>query len=126
MKKITLLLSFFAVLRGWSPLLGQGHPALSISHLTGPLYIYTTYGLAGGVPFPANGLYLVTDQGAVLIDAPWDTTQVQPLLDSIEQKHHQKVVLSLSTHFHDDRTAGIPSLRAKGVKSKKYGRERSG
>jgi len=77
---------------------------LSISHLTGPLYVYTTYRLAGGTPFPANGLYLVADQVAVLIDNPWDTTQLQPLLDSIEQKYHQKVVLSLSTHFHDDRT----------------------
>ena len=33
---------------------GQDHPALTITHLTGDCYIYTTYGLAGGQPYPAN------------------------------------------------------------------------
>src|SRR5579872_961459 len=91
------------------------HPALSISHLTGNFYIYTTYALAGGAPFPANGMYVVTKKGVVVIDSPFDTTQFQPLLDSIRLKHHQPVVLCIATHFHNDRTAGLGFFRSKGI-----------
>jgi metallo-beta-lactamase class B len=90
-------------------------PALSITHLTGNFYIYTTYGLAGGAPFPANGLYVVTSKGVVVIDSPFDTTQFQPLLDSIKQRHHQPVVLCIATHFHNDRTAALDFFRSKGI-----------
>jgi metallo-beta-lactamase class B len=90
---------------------------LTISHLTGDFYIYTTYGFYKGTPVPANGMYLVTAKGAVLFDTPWDSTQFQPLLDSIKLKHNKKVVLCISTHFHEDRTAGLKFYRLHGVKT---------
>ena len=90
---------------------------LQISHLTGDYYIFTTYKPINGKPFPSNGMYLVTDEGVVLFDTPWDTTQFQPLLDSIEERHGKKVVMCISTHFHDDRTAGLDFLKSKGIKT---------
>ena len=96
---------------------GQSPARLKISHLTGDYYVYTTYNTYKGKSTPANGLYLVTDIGAVVIDSPWDTTQFQPLLDSIEMKHHKKVVLCIATHSHEDRTAGLEFLRQKGAKT---------
>lgn len=54
-------------------------PALAITHLTGDLYVYTTYGQSGGAPYPANSMYLLTSKGAVMFDTPWDSTQYQPL-----------------------------------------------
>jgi len=50
-----------------------------------------------------------------MLDCPWDTTQYQPLLDSIEARHHQRVVLFIATHFHDDRTCAIDFLKKKGI-----------
>src|SRR3954468_16782828 len=76
-------------------------PKLSISHLTGNFYIYTTYKNINGSPFPSNSAYLVTDEGIVLFDTPWDTTQFQPLLDSIYARHQKKPVLCIATHYHD-------------------------
>ena len=94
----------------------QTSAPLTITHLTGDLYIYTTYGDPGnGQPFPSNSLYVVTTDGIILLDTPWDTTQCQPLLDSLETRHHQKPVFCLSTHFHGDRTAGIDFLKKHGV-----------
>jgi metallo-beta-lactamase class B len=94
------------------------NPELKISHLTKEFYIYTTYGDAGnGYMFPANGMYLVTDKGVVLFDTPWDTTQFQPLIDSIIAKHKQKVIMCISTHFHEDRTAGLTYYRQSGIKT---------
>ena len=91
---------------------------LLITNLTGNFYIYTTYGDPGnGSLFPSNGMYLVTNKGVVLFDTPWDTTQFQPLLDSIKQKHNASVVMSISTHFHADRTAGIDYYKQKGIKT---------
>lgn len=91
-------------------------PALQIRPLTGDFYVYITYGDAGGgQPYPANGMYLVTKQGVVLFDTPWDTTQFQPLLDSIRHRHGRPVVLCLATHFHEDRTAGLAYYRSKGI-----------
>ncbi|MDE3247686.1 MAG: BlaB/IND/MUS family subclass B1 metallo-beta-lactamase [Bacteroidota bacterium] len=90
---------------------------LSIVPLTGNYYIYTTYNLYQGSPVPANGMYLVTKRGVVLFDTPWDSTQFQPLLDSIEQKHHQPVILCIATHWHADKTAGLEYYRRKGIKT---------
>jgi metallo-beta-lactamase class B len=90
---------------------------LNISHLTGDFYIYTTYNSYEGDQVPANGMYLVTDNGAVMFDTPWDTTQFQPLLDSIKLKHNKSVVLSIATHWHSDKTAGLEYYRQHGIKT---------
>lgn len=90
---------------------------LQISRLTGDFYIYTTYNLYKEDRIPANGMYLVTAAGVVLFDSPWDTTQFQPLLDSIKLRHNKTVVLCIPTHFHDDRTAGLTYFRQQGIKT---------
>jgi metallo-beta-lactamase class B len=90
---------------------------LKISHLTGDFYIYTTYSTYKGQPVPANGMYVVTNDGAVMFDTPWDTTQFQPLLDSIKLKHKKNVVMCFATHWHDDKTAGLEYYRQQGIKT---------
>ncbi|MFX5718714.1 MBL fold metallo-hydrolase, partial [Acinetobacter baumannii] len=70
-----------------------------------------------GEKVPANGLYAVTPKGVILIDCPWDTTQFQPLLDSIRAKHDKRVVACIATHSHADRTAGLTYYRAKGIRT---------
>jgi metallo-beta-lactamase class B len=62
-------------------------------------------------------MYLITDQGVVMIDTPWDTTQFQPLLDSIKIKHHKNVIMCIATHSHEDRTGGLEFLKQKGIKT---------
>lgn len=90
---------------------------LKISHLTGDFYIYTTYNTYEGNQIPANGMYLVTSNGVVMFDTPWDTTQFQPLLDSIKLKHNKNVILCIATHWHSDKTAGLEYYRQQGIKT---------
>jgi metallo-beta-lactamase class B len=90
---------------------------LKISHLTGDFYIYTTYNTYEGNLLPANGMYLVTNNGVVMFDTPWDTTQFQPLLDSIKLKHNKKVLLCIATHWHSDRTEGLEYYKQQGIKT---------
>ncbi len=94
-----------------------GDAKLKISHLTGDFYIYTTYSSYENYQVPANGMYLVTDKGAVMFDTPWDTTQFQPLLDSIKIKHNKNVAMCIATHWHSDRTAGLEYYRQQGIKT---------
>ena len=90
---------------------------LEITHLTGDFYIYTTYHDYNGTPFPANSMFVVTPDGVIMIDTPWDTTQVEPLLDSISIRFNKKVLMCIATHFHDDRTAGFDILKRHGIKT---------
>lgn len=90
---------------------------LKITRLTGDFYVYTTYNVYKGQRISANGMYLLTNAGAVVFDTPWDTTQFQPLLDSIQARHGQRVLLSISTHFHEDRTGGLAHFRWQGIRT---------
>ena len=90
---------------------------LNITPLTGDFYIYTTYNTYENSRVPANGMYLVTTDGVVMFDTPWDTTQFQPLLDSIQQRHNKKVIMSFATHWHGDKTAGLEYYRRQGIKT---------
>lgn len=90
---------------------------LSISHLKGDFYVFTTYKSFDNKPMSANGMYIVSDSGVVLFDTPWDTLQFQPLLDTIKSNHGKDVVLCISTHSHKDRTAGLDYYKSLGIKT---------
>jgi metallo-beta-lactamase class B len=92
-------------------------PKLKISHLSGDFYVYTTYNTYESNLIPAHGMYLLTDRGAVLFDTPWDTTQFQPLLDSIKAKHNKNVTLCIATHWHSDKTEGLEYYKQQGIET---------
>src|ERR1700753_2088558 len=72
---------------------------LKITHLAGDFYVYETWKTISSGPYPSNSMYLVTKDGAVLFDTPWDSTQFQPLLDTIWQRHHKRAIMCIATHF---------------------------
>jgi metallo-beta-lactamase class B len=115
MKEIIFTIAFSLSLTN---IFGQtNEPKLKISHLTGDFYIYTTYNTYEGNKIPANGMYLVTINGVVMFDTPWDTTQFQPLLDSIKLRHNKNVTSCIATHWHSDRTDGLEYYKQKGIKT---------
>lgn len=115
MQKLASVILFFIIL---SKSFGQSkNSPLQISHLMGGFYIYKTFNNYKGNLVSANAMYLVTDKGVVLFDAPWDKSQFQPLLDSIKFKHKKDVVMCLATHSHDDRAGGLEFYRQKGIKT---------
>lgn len=115
MQKLASIILFLVIV---SNSFGQSkNSPLQISHLTGDFYVYRTFNDYKGVKVPANAMYLVTDKGVVLFDAPWDKTQFQPLLDSIKAKHNKDVIMVFATHSHDDRAGGLGFYREKGIKT---------
>jgi metallo-beta-lactamase class B len=114
MQKLCLLISLFFLSNSF--LSGQTERSkLQITQLTKDFYVYTTWESFNDVRFPANGMYVLTNNGALLLDSPWDTTQFQPLLDSIRIKHNKDVVMCIATHSHEDRTAGLVYYSKKGI-----------
>jgi glyoxylase-like metal-dependent hydrolase (beta-lactamase superfamily II) len=88
---------------------------LVFTPITDSTFEYTTYSTYQNKVVGANGVFKITTQGTVLIDTPWDTTQFQPLLDSIQNRFHSQVVLVIATHAHDDRIAGLSYYQSKGI-----------
>ena len=115
MRKLASIILFLIIV---SNSFGQSENSpLQISHLTGDFYVYRTFNDYKGVKVSANAMYVVTKEGVVLFDAPWDKTQFQPLLDSIEAKHNKSVVMVFATHSHEDRAGGLEFYRRKGIKT---------
>ena len=93
----------------------NGFGQLDFERLSDSTYMYTTYNTYKGNKISANGVIRITKAGAIMIDSPWDTTQFQPLLDSIKIKWNQEVVFVLATHWHEDRSAGLEFYAKKGI-----------
>ena len=115
MRKLVSIILFLVIT---SNSFGQSkNSPLQISHLTGDFYVYKTFHDYNGTLISANAMYLVTNKGVVLFDAPWDEIQFQPLLDTIKARHNKNVVMCFATHSHDDRSAGLDFYRKKGIKT---------
>lgn len=115
MRKLASIILFLVIV---SNSLGQSkNSPLQISHLTGDFYVYKTFHEYNGTLISANAMYVVTNKGVVLFDAPWDKMQFQPLLDSIKAKHNKEVVMLFGTHSHEDRAGGFDFYRKKGIKT---------
>ncbi len=111
MKKITLLLLLFSFHVKAQNLLNS----LQVKALNNNFYVFTTYKLIDGQPFPANGLFISTDSGVIIIDGPWNLNLKQALFDSISTRTHKKVKLAIVTHHHDDRTAALAWYKQQGI-----------
>ncbi|KAF2517954.1 subclass B1 metallo-beta-lactamase [Flavobacterium foetidum] len=115
MRKLASIILLLAVVLNS---LGQSKSSpLQISHLTGDFYVYRTFNDYKGDKISANAMYLVTDKGVVLFDAPWDKTQFQPLIDSIKARHNKEVVMLFATHSHNDRAGGFEFYKKRGIKT---------
>lgn len=66
-------------------------------------------------PTPANGLLLMTETEALLIDTPWTEEQTERLLDWIEKDRGLAVVGVVATHFHADCMGGISAVHRRGI-----------
>lgn len=106
-----------ALLLSWSATAQSTLPPLEITHATGNLYVYTSFGRYKDQFVPANAMYAVTTRGIVLFDTPWDSAYFQPLLDSLQARYHKPVLMCFSTHWHEDRTAGLNYYGRKGIET---------
>ncbi|WP_312959674.1 PST family subclass B1 metallo-beta-lactamase [Stutzerimonas nitrititolerans] len=87
-------------------------PELRIEKIAEDVYLHTSFQQVEGYGLvDANGLVVLGGQGAYIIDTPWSERDTAALVAWLKERNYQ-VKASVSTHFHDDRTAGIEYLNA--------------
>jgi glyoxylase-like metal-dependent hydrolase (beta-lactamase superfamily II) len=88
---------------------------LQIKQIEDGVFLHTSYmktesyGLVG-----SNGLVVVDGHEVIIIDTPWSESDTRELLSWVNEKGFS-VKASISTHFHEDRTAGIEVLNSESV-----------
>ena len=91
---------------------------LEVSRLSEGVWLHTTWrDLRGVGRFPSNGLIVVSDEKAMLIDTAWGDTLTEMLLHWIDAELGASVESAVLTHAHDDRMIGIGVLKQAGVTS---------
>ena len=99
----------------FSTFLSAQHTPLIIEQIHPNIFVHTTFNTFNGKQYAANGMYLVTKKGIVLFDTPWDETQYQPILDSIQARHHLPVIAIFASHSHEDRAGGFAYYNKIGI-----------
>ncbi len=86
-------------------------PTVWVAELAAGVWLHTTTALIdGGFYYPANGLVVERPGGAILIDTGQGPDQAEVLLDWSIQTLKAPISRAVVTHFHRDRTGGIPGL----------------
>ncbi len=97
------------------PVAGGSAEPLQIQEVDSGVFMHTSYKMIDGYGLvDSNGLVVVHDDYAVIVDTPWSEADTATLMAWIEG---QGFVLKASvfTHFHEDRTAGIHVLNSKSI-----------
>lgn len=75
------------------------------------VWMHRSYGESGGQIYPANGLVVLTNKGAVVIDTPWTESQTEELFLDIQSRFQKEILYLIVTHAHNDRMSGVPSFQ---------------
>jgi metallo-beta-lactamase class B len=88
---------------------------VSVRRIAPGVWVHTTlFGEELG-HYPANGLIVEDGDGAILVDTAWNPRQAERLLAWARDELRHPVRAAVVTHFHNDRTAGVPALTASGL-----------
>lgn len=94
---------------------GEEAPELKIVEISKGVYLHQSFHLTEDFGMvSANGLIVVDDNKAFIIDTPWSNQDTQKLVDWIV-KNNYELLGSVSTHSHEDRTAGIKWLNSQSI-----------
>ena len=92
---------------------------LVVRELRDGVWLHTSQSHLG----PANGLILVNEDGAVIVDTPWTDGQTAQLIDWIQDELQTRVEYCVVTHFHSDCMGAIRTVHERGIAT--YGSERT-
>jgi len=85
-------------------------PGLKIDKVKENIFLHTSYSRVDGFGLvSANGLVVIDKGKAFIIDTPWSDRDTQALVNWIRENDYE-LLGSVSTHWHEDRTAGIKWL----------------
>lgn len=88
---------------------------LQITEIDSGVYLHTSYrNMDGYGPVGSNGLVVLDENQAVIVDTPWSETDTEKLLSWVAERG-LALRAGISTHAHEDRTAGLGVLNSKSI-----------
>ena len=89
---------------------GAEIPELKIDELENNVFLHKSYSQVDGYGLvSSNGLVVVSNNKAFIVDTPWSVQDTERLVNWIRSNNYE-LLGSVSTHSHDDRSAGIKWL----------------
>ncbi|MGL4674016.1 MAG: BlaB/IND/MUS family subclass B1 metallo-beta-lactamase [Wohlfahrtiimonas sp.] len=116
-KKLLSLIFWLTILTVYAH---ANNDELIIKPINERMYVYTTFKEISGTKYSSNAMYILTKDGAILLDAPWDSEQYQTLVDHIKNTHNKDIIALFVTHAHDDRAGGLQFFNELGIPSYAY------
>ena len=91
---------------------------IQLIHLQDSVYVHVTwYHLDNFGRFSSNGLILIKDGQALMIDTPMDNVMTERLARFLKDSLSVSVTRLITGHFHDDCLGGLEYLQSIGVES---------
>jgi metallo-beta-lactamase class B len=91
---------------------------VTVRRLAKGVWLHTTYfDISGLRNVPANGLIVIDNKHAMMIDLPWTDEQVGVLFDWLAKQHNAVVEKVIPTHSHIDCTGGLAEAHRRGADS---------
>jgi len=92
-------------------------PGLIIKELQNDIYLHISFSRVEGWGLvSSNGLIVVDGVKAYIIDTPWSDRDTENLVKWIKENNYE-LLGSISTHSHEDRTAGIKWLNDNSIQT---------
>lgn len=115
-KHIVLLLMMLPVLAS-----GQQYDTIIINndvqliHLKDSFFVHVTWDDYNGCRFGSNGLLVIRNGNALMIDTPMDETKTAAILNYLRDSMHTNVTLIIPGHWHNDCIGGLAELHCRNV-----------
>jgi metallo-beta-lactamase class B len=123
MIKKGILISIFGLI-GFVPLLAQTDKEIVIDediqliHLQDSIFVHVTWHYLNAFGrFPSNGLIIIKDGQAIMIDTPIDNDKTSRLTKYLRDEMSVDLTKLIIGHFHEDCMGGLEYLQSIGIES---------
>ncbi len=108
-------LAILLLLFSWHSYSSEELPELKIQKIYEDVFLHQSFKHVKGFGLvSSNGLVVVDDENAFIVDTPWSDDDTEKLVNWIRDNDY-KLLGSVSTHSHEDRTAGIEWLNEQSI-----------
>jgi len=91
---------------------------IQLIHLQDSIYVHVTWHYLDNFGrFPSNGMIIIKNGQAVMIDTPMDNDKTERLTEYLEDSMHVELTKLIIGHFHDDCLGGLGYIQSKGIES---------
>ncbi len=118
-----ILLLVFAIALIVSPAAAQDKPEtvidsnIQLIHIRDSVFLHVTWDYADGFRFSSNGMLIVKNGKALMIDTPMDNEKTEILIVFLKDSMNIEVTKLIIGHFHNDCLGGLQYIKSRGIES---------